>query len=73
MIVLEAFPPIIPTSSIIFNIIFWGVGYIIYRNRKKSKDMAALWRTISMFFTVLLVTLGANYAKKEIKAWWSKD
>jgi hypothetical protein len=72
MIILEAYPPIIPMSSVIFNIIFWGLVYIIYKNRNKSKDMAGLWRIISMFFTVLLVTLGANYAKKKVKDWWSK-
>lgn len=32
-----------------------------------------LWNTIQLFFGVLLVTLGANYAKKGIKAWWNKD
>jgi hypothetical protein len=72
MKILEAFPPIIPVSSVIFNIIFWGLVYIIYRNRNKSKDMAGLWRIISVFFVVLLATLGANYAKKSIKDWWSK-
>ena len=72
MIILEAYPSIIPMSSVIFNIIFWGLVYIIYKNKNKSKDMAGLWRIISVFFTVLLVTLGANYAKKSIKNWWSK-
>jgi len=72
MIILEAYPPIIPISSVIFNIIFWGLVYIIYKNRNKSKDMVGLWRIISMFFTVLLVTLGANYTKKKVKDWWSK-
>jgi hypothetical protein len=72
MKILEAFPSIIPMSSIIFNIIFWSLVYIIYKNRNKSKDMAGLWRIISMFFIVLLATLGANYAKKSIKDWWSK-
>lgn len=72
MKILEAFPAIIPFSSVVFNIIFWGLVYIIYKNRNKSKDMKGLWYIISTFFAVLLVTLGANYAKKSIKDWWSK-
>lgn len=72
MIILEAYPAIIPFSSVVFNIIFWGLVYIIYKNKHKSKDMAGLWGIISMFFTVLLAILGANYAKKSIKDWWSK-
>jgi hypothetical protein len=69
----EAFPPTLPMSSVLLNVIFWGTLYIIYCNRTKSRGIAGLWRIISMFFIVLLATLGANYAKKSIKAWWSKD
>jgi len=72
MIVLEAFPMIIPMKSIIVNIIFWGLVYVLYKNKSKSKETAGLWRLVSTFLAVLLATLGANYAKKSIKDWWSK-
>lgn len=72
MIFLEAFPATIPFSSIVFNILFWAAVIAIYRNRNKSEHNKKMWRGIQMFFAVLLVTLGANYAKKSIKDWWSK-
>lgn len=69
---LEAYPMIIPMKSIIVNIIFWGLVYVLYKNKSKSKETAGLWRLVSTFLAVLLATLGANYAKKEIKEWWNK-
>jgi hypothetical protein len=32
----------------------------------------AIWKITKLFFTVLFVVLFANYAKKEVKEWWSK-
>jgi hypothetical protein len=72
MIFLEAYPSIIPTSSIIFNIVFWGLVYIIYKNKHKSKEIAGLWNILATFLAVLGATLGANYIKKEIKDWWNR-
>jgi hypothetical protein len=69
---LEAFPATISFSSIIINVIFWAVIIALYRSRNKTAINKSMWRGVQVFFMVLLVTLGVNYAKKSIKDWWSK-
>ena len=72
MIILEAYPATITYGHFIFNVVFWVVIIALYRSRNKTQQNKNIWRGIQMFFAVLLVTLGANYAKKSIKDWWSK-
>ena len=72
MKILEAFPATISMSNIIFNIIFWTIIIALYRSRNKTEQNKKMWHGVQVFFAVLLVTLGANYAKKSIKDWWSK-
>lgn len=72
MTILTTYSAQITFGDIIINIIFWGVIIALYRSRNKTPQNQKMWRGVQMFFTVLLVTLGANYAKDKIKDWWSK-
>jgi hypothetical protein len=49
-----------------------GIGIIIAFLLRKT-PLGFLWRWISAFFIVLAITIFADQAKKNIKAWWSKD
>ncbi len=59
-------------GDLIVQAVVWGSILIIYLLRKKFAICAALWYVIKIFFYVLLAILLLNYAKKEIKEWWSK-
>jgi hypothetical protein len=48
----------------------WIFLLIAYLLRKTS--FGFIWKFLRMFFIILFVTLGTNYAKKEIKEWWNK-
>ena len=60
------------TSQTIFCVIFFVAMFLLYIFRNANFVFAMLWRVVSMFFVVLFAILFANYAKKEIKDWWSK-
>lgn len=72
MIILEAYPETITFKEAMFNIIFWSILLLLYATRNVSEINRKIWDVVQMFFTVLLLILGANYAKKEIKEWWNK-
>jgi chromate transport protein ChrA len=72
MIILTTYPPQITFGNILINVIFWATIIALYRSRNKTPQNKKMWRGVQIFFAVLLVTLGANYAKKSIKDWWSK-
>lgn len=38
----------------------------------KNTSLGFLWRIYKWFWIILFATLLANYAKDEIKKWWSK-
>ena len=63
MIILEAYPPTITLGNILINVIFWGAIIALYRSRNKTQQNKNMWRGVQIFFAVLLVTFGANYAK----------
>jgi hypothetical protein len=52
---------------IAYLLMFWIV--IITINKKRHPKQ---WNVIKIFFTVLIITLGTNYAKDNIKKWWDK-
>ena len=58
-------------EGIYFCIFIWIV-IIIYIFRHKP-ICGLLWKGISFFGVILLIVLGANYAKKEVKKWWKED
>jgi len=72
MIILTTYPPQITFGNVLINVIFWTTIIVLYRSRNKTPQNKKMWRGVQIFFAVLLVTLGANYAKKSIKNWWSK-
>lgn len=72
MIFLTTHPPQITLGNVLINVIFWAVVIALYRSRNKTEQNKNMWRGMQIFLAVLLVTLGANYAKKSIKDWWSK-
>jgi len=73
MIILTTYPPTITFGDVIINVLVWGFVIQAYRKRNSSEASMKLWNGIKLFFGVLLLTLGANYAKKGIKTWWNKD
>lgn len=72
MIFLTTHPPQITLGNVLINVIFWAGVIALYRSRNKTEQNKKMWRGMQIFLAVLLVTLGANYAKKSIKDWWSK-
>ena len=72
MATLTTYPATITLGDVLINVIFWGAIIALYRSRNKTQQNKNMWRGVQIFFAVLLVTLGANYAKKSIKDWWSK-
>ena len=59
-------------GDLIFNIVFWGVIWVLYKSRNASPWNQKVWDGIKWFFIIVLVVLGANYTKKKVKDWWSK-
>ena len=51
---------------------FITVVFIVYWNKHKP-GWNKVWNLLVMAGWVLILTLGANYAKKSIKEWWKKD
>ena len=71
MIFLTTYPDTLSPDEILFCVIFFVVMLLLYIFRH-IPIVGVLWKIIAMFFVVLFATLFANYAKKEIKEWWSK-
>ena len=69
MKLLESYPPTITTHDATILILFWVCFFIVYFLRK-FPIFDVLWKLISWFFIMLLVVLGANFLKKEVKNWW---
>jgi len=64
-----------PTDPIIIQfyvVIFFVIMFLLWLFRKLP-IIGSIWKIVSIFFTVLFLTLFFNFAKKEIKAWWEKD
>jgi hypothetical protein len=57
--------------QILEGLLVWIPILVIYLLR--NTKLGFLWKGLRMFFIVLLLTLGANYAKKSVKEWWEKD
>lgn len=71
MIILTIYPDTLTTGETMFWIIFCLVMVMLYFFRH-IPIIGILWKIVVMFFLVLFATLFINYAKKEIKEWWSK-
>lgn len=64
--------PTDPTIIQFYIVIFFIAMFLLWFFRS-IPIIGWIWKIVCMFFTVLFLTLFANYAKKEIKAWWNKD
>ena len=71
MIILTIYPDTLTDSETMFCIIFFLVMVMLYFFRHVP-IIGILLKIVIMFFLVLFATLFINYAKKEIKEWWSK-
>jgi hypothetical protein len=56
----------------LYAVLFLAAIFVLYLLRNVHPIFYIIWRVISLFFIILFITLLANYAKKEIKDWWSK-
>ena len=64
-----------PTDPIIIQfyvVIFFVIMFLLWLFRNVP-IIGSIWKIVSIFFTVLFLTLFFNFAKKEIKSWWEKD
>ncbi len=58
--------------------IFWqiftaAIFFIVWAGSILNiKPFVALWKVIKWFLLVIFVALSVDYAKKELKDWWSK-
>ena len=71
MTFLTTYPDTFTPGETMFCVVFFVAMFLLYIFRHVP-IIGVLWRIVSMFFIVLFATLFANYAKKEIKDWWSK-
>ena len=55
-----------------YVVLFFIVVFLLWLFRNVP-IIGSIWKIVLIFFTVLFLTLFANYAKKEIKAWWNND
>ena len=59
------------TPEDIFTLIVFGlITLVLYLLR--NTPLGFMWYIMKILLIVLLITLGANYAKKGIKDWWNK-
>jgi hypothetical protein len=68
---LESYPPITSSTDVFFLVLFWGGVLLLYLLRKLP-IFNVLWYVVKWFFITLLVVLGVNFAKGEVKKWWDK-
>jgi hypothetical protein len=64
-----------PTDPIIIQfyvVLFFVIMFLLWLFRSLP-IIGSIWKIVSIFFTVLFLTLFFNYAKKEIKIWWDND
>ena len=59
-------------SDYIFTNMCLAWALVIFTYITRNTFLGFLWRYMKIFFIVLLVTLGANYAKGKVKDWWNK-
>jgi len=52
------------------SILSWG--FVIFAYITRNTFLGFLWKGMRLFFVVLFLTLGTNYAKGKIKDWWNK-
>ena len=52
-------------------IMAWGLVLVLYLLRDTA--IGFLWDWMKMLLAIFVATLGINYFKKGIKAWWGKD
>ena len=60
-------------SVIQFYVVIFFIALFLLWLFRRVPIIGGIWKIISIFFTVLFLTLFVNYAKKEVKAWWNKD
>jgi hypothetical protein len=60
------------TNQEVQSVFLWLIILALYLLRNTNPAFKKIWYFVRMFFIVLLLTLGANYAKDKIKDWWSK-
>jgi hypothetical protein len=68
---LESYPPITSSTDVFFLVLFWGGVLLLYLLRELP-IFNILWYVVKWFFITLLVVLGVNFAKGEVKKWWDK-
>ena len=72
MILLEVGVTPIKSSDVMIWILFVLITFLLYIFRN-NLIIAPIWRAYKTFWLMLCIILFANFAKKEIKAWWEKD
>ena len=68
---LESYPPITSPTDVFFLVLFWG-GFLLLYLLRELPVFNMLWYVVKWFFITLLIVLGANFVKKEVKDWWNK-
>jgi hypothetical protein len=69
---LHNYTTLVSTEQYIMTFIVLGVIFLLFVFRKNTV-IGIIWNFVSLAITTLLLTLFANYAKNELKAWWKKD
>lgn len=72
MILLEIGVTPTKSSDVMVWILLALVTFLLYIFRN-NLIIGPIWRLYKMFWLMLCIILFANFAKKEIKAWWNKD
>jgi hypothetical protein len=62
MILLEAYPPDISFSDLMFNILFFSLGIFIYL-RRDNEQIRPVWKILKLFLLILFGTLLWGYLR----------
>lgn len=55
------------------SLMLCGLILLLYLIRNQHPILKQLWKYVRLFLIILLVTLSANFIKKQLKSWWNEN
>ena len=64
---LEAYPPELSGKDILYNLLFWGIGVLLYVGRN-TEIIRPIWKLYKLFLYLLFATLLFGFIKERFKS-----
>lgn len=55
------------------SLMLCGLILLLYLIRNQHPILKQLWKYVRLFLIILLITLSANFIKKQLKSWWNEN